>query len=152
MTFSQHAAQTKQSQLYYLALFSISLPAFAVFMFGWFIPTYELSFLFKLFTAVALLGNITAAIIPETKGKKVPIHRYAAFLASDCLVPLLIMIIFSSHFSNVARVIAGISVMYQIISISILLPKGGYHPKVLYFQATYIAVFHVSILAATFIK
>jgi hypothetical protein len=152
MTFSLHAAQYKISQTYYLVLFSIVLPLFGAFMYGWFIPQYHLPFLFGLLMAVALGGNYIAALVPETKGKNVPIHRNSAFLAADCLVPLLLIITFSPHFPEVVRFLAGISAAYQLIGIVILYPTKGYHPKVLPLQASYVASFHLTIVAATYLR
>lgn len=152
MTFSQHAAQTKASQLYYFALFLVSLPLLIVFLFGWFIPYFHTPFIFGLIAAFAMTGMMVAATIPETTGKKVVVHRYAAFLMAVCFVPLLIIISLSSHFSDVVRFIALLSAAYQLFGIVLLHPTKGYHPKVLPLQASYIAVFNLTIIAATYLR
>jgi hypothetical protein len=152
MTFSQHAAQHRSSQIFYFLLFLISLPIFSLFLYGWFAPHFHTSFLFGFIVAVCMISMIIAAVIPETKGRNVLIHRYAAFFMADCFVPLLILIAASSHFLLVVRFIAAASAAYQLFGIVLLYPTRGYHPKVLPLQASYIAVFHFTILSAVYLK
>lgn len=152
MTFSQHAAQYKSSQIYYFVLFAATLPFFSLFLYKWFIPTFKLSFFFGLIAGVGMIGQLIAVIVPETEGKKVPVHRYSAFIMSDCLVPLSIFIATSSNFSKAARILAILTATFQLVQIIILFPTKAYHPKVLYLQASYVAAFHLTILAATYLR
>jgi len=152
MTFSQHAAQYRSSQIYYFILFLIGVPLSTLFMYGWFIPNFHLPFLFGLVVAVCMFSMMVAATVAETKGRKVKVHRFAAFLMATCFVPLLILIALSTHFSIAVRVLAGLSAAYQVVGIVLFIPVKGYHPKVLPLQASYIAVFHITILAATYLR
>lgn len=150
MTFSQHAAQTKAAQIYYFLLFAIELPLFALFMYGWFMPQFDLPVWFGVFFGTAIVAQLVAVIIPETKGRRVAVHRYAAFLMGDCIVPLMLIIALSANFDSFVRVAAWLAVFILIAIIAILLPQKGYHPKALVLQASYFAVFHAVILLATY--
>lgn len=95
-------------------------------------------------------AQLVAVIIPETKGRRVAVHRYAAFLMGDCIVPLMLIIALSANFDSFVRVAAWLAVFILIAIIAILLPQKGYHPKALVLQASYFAVFHAVILLATY--
>ncbi len=151
MTFSQHAARQRAAQVYYFLLFAIELPLFTFFMFRWFIPEYNMPFTFALFLIVGTVGQFVAVVVPETRGWRVVVHRYAAFLMSDCLVVLNLLIRFSGEFSALTQFIAALASVVQVGIIMYLFKRRAYHPKILPIQATHIAMFHLVILTATYV-
>lgn len=150
MTFSQHAAQKKVAIAYYFLLFALTMPMFYLFMTRWFVPTFNLPVLFTRVLAVGVFMQMVAVTVPETKGVKVFIHRNSAFLMSLLLMPLLIIVITSSDVGVIARSVSIIALMIQVTIATITIPKNGYHKNVLFLQATYIAVFHIAIIAAVY--
>ena len=74
-TFSQHAAAQKASIIYYFLLFAVTIPMLSVFFYGYFIPTYHLSFVFSVAIALGLAGQLIAGAVPEVGGWKLRVHR-----------------------------------------------------------------------------
>lgn len=149
MTFSQHAAQYKSAQVYHFALFTIVLPLFYCFMLGWFTPTFKFGLLFKVLITFSAAALYIAAVVPETKGIKVIIHRQAAFAMAYTLLPVVILIYLNTHVSATARIVALLCAVYMLGEI-VVLKNNRRHPKMLIVQASYVAAFHTAILAATF--
>lgn len=151
MTFSQHAAQSRAALIYYFFLFVFTLPLFYLFMTRWFVPRFHFADMFMWFYTAGISMQLVAVTVPETKGLKVFIHRNSAFLMSLLLMPLLTMILVNSNVDITARLITCTALVVQITIAAATIPKNGYHKDVLVLQATYIAVFHVSILAAVYL-
>ena len=69
MTYSNHAAQTKQGIIYYLLTFSIHLALFWVFVVKWLAPNLDLPDAFLCIVTIAVIGQLLALLIPSTGGK-----------------------------------------------------------------------------------
>ncbi len=80
-TFSQHAAASRQSSLYYSILFAVVLMCASVFFFHWFIPNLRLGFLYAVVIAVSFLSQQVCTFVPE-KDKGVNLHRQLAGLSA----------------------------------------------------------------------
>ncbi len=157
MTFSQHAAQKRQSILYYMLLWVIVLPPFYWFMMNPFADKLHLGLTFKIFVSLASLFMLLAALIPELPGWKFKAHRFVAFSMAVLLIPVLLFILASSNVSLLSRVTTISSLSYMVWSIVYIWletatkQKVQEHPRMLLLQATYVAVFHLSILVAYYI-
>ena len=150
MTFSEHAAQTKGSIVYYFLTFSVFLISFYVFIIKWLMPTYHLPKLFTLLITLALLGEFLALIVPTTGGVKTRVHDGASFLMLGLLVPLSGLIVTSSHFPMFIRVYAGLVVLIMItICLLFISDKRTLRYKLIT-QTIYGGSFHLLILLAIF--
>ena len=147
-TFSQNAARSKTTIIYYALLWLICLPLFSWFMLIPFYEALELNILFRIFAILASLGMLIAALIPETTGWKINVHRYSAFLMAWCFVPLSLLISLSPTASNLAKVVSFSSVLFMLLSAIYLYRRDAEHPKLLILQGIYIAVFQISVIVA----
>lgn len=138
--------------MYYLLLFLVTLPLFYLFMIDWFAPHFKMGLLFKLLVTICSGCMLVAAVTPETTGRKIVIHRYAAFTMSYCFLPITLLIVLSKSVSTPARIFGTVVVLYMLYGVYLLTKYKRRHPKMLYFQASYIAVFHLTILAATYLR
>lgn len=152
MSFSQHAAQTKEGCIFYFLLFLVHLPVFGWFLYGWFIPNFNLSWVFMVFVSLAIAGQAGAVTVPETSGWKVPVHRFFAFAMALMLLPLVVIIGFNTEINILARIVGFISGVFMLATQILYNLNNRYpHEYFLVFQATYVALFHLTILFAAYI-
>ena len=150
MTFSEHAAQTRGSIVYYFLTFSVFLISFYVFIIRWFVPTFQLSKLFSVFMTLASLGEFVALIVPTTGGIKTRIHDCASFCMLGLLVPLSGLIAVSPHFPMFIRVFASLVAPGMIfICLLFTFDKRTLHYKLIA-QIVYGGSFHLLVLIAIF--
>ena len=155
MTFSQHAAVSKQSQLFYVALFAVVLPLFSWFMFGWFATHLKLPLAYKILMIGALVGQIIAVLVPEVAGtSKESIHRYASFTMAILTMPITALIARYVH-DPITKILVSSLALYMLANFLYLIighrKQGRVADKnMLIWQATYIAAFHLSVILATF--
>lgn len=152
MTYSAHAAQTKQGIVYYFVTFSIHLVLFTIFAFKWLVPTLHLSSLFLPILVIAVVGQLLALLIPSTGGNMTKLHDITAYCMHMLLMPLSIIIAFSSTVSLVSRVAALIASAYMVTlwCLFVFVKKSkGYS---LYLQTAYGLSFHIVILLATYVR
>lgn len=79
-TYSQNAARTRGSIIYYGALVLTFLVMFSAFVYGWLIPTLHLPRVFTAAFTVGVVAQAVAGIVPETHGWKVRTHVNAAYV------------------------------------------------------------------------
>lgn len=94
MTFSQHVALHRSAVLYYIGLFTVVLPLLAIFLLGWFMPTFHLSWWFGFFVVVACTTQYACTFVPETGGRKTRYHRLLAGISAVSLLPPMGMVLF----------------------------------------------------------
>lgn len=125
LTFSQHVALQKQSIIYYVALFSITLPLLLLFLVGWFQPTFQLSPWFNVFIVLSSIGQLLATIVPETTGWKVKFHRFISGMSGVLLIPMLVLMLSSEQISIVGKIITllGIITMASVIGVLMINKK-----------------------------
>ena len=153
-TFSQHVARYRASVIYYIVLFSIILPLLLLYIFNWFIPTFNPPALFGFFLALASVSQYGCVLVPETGGRKTFIHQMLAFLAADCLLPATILVALTPTVSPIGRAVAVVSslLMATIIAIFVkaYVKNKGQHKYLLVIQASYFALFFATLLVATY--
>ena len=153
-TFSQHVARHKASVIYYILLFSIILPLLLLYIFKWFIPTFNPPVLFGFFLILASVSQYGCVLVPETGGRKTFIHQMLAFLAADCLLPATFLISLTPAVSSAGRVVAVITslLMATIIAIFVkaYIKNKGQHKYLLVIQASYFALFFITLIVATY--
>lgn len=152
MTFSQHAAISSASVWYYFVLWLICLPLFYLFMTRSFIPEFGFGFWFQLYLVGAIAGWAMAAIVPETKGWKVRVHRFSAFAMCYFVALMTLYIAFSGRVALPARVVATLSIVVMFGEIVYLNFHNRRHRHMLVLQALYFAVFHLTILTSWYLR
>ncbi len=155
-TFSQHVARQKSAIIYYIGLFIVILTLLLLFIFKWFIPTYNPPQAFSYLILLAAITQFACTLVPETGGRKTTIHQMLAYFSADCLLPTTVIIALLPTVSNIARIIAGLSslVMTMIIGAMVwaYFKNHGYHKNLLLLQSVYFALFFCSLLFATYIQ
>lgn len=147
-TFSQNAARQKTTIIYYALLWLICLPPFAWFLLFPFYDGLQLNVLFRVIGTVAAAGMLIAALVPETSGWKVTIHRYAAFTMAITFMPMTLLIILSPVISTYAQFLSIVALLFMIYGAVHSYVNGPNHSKLLVGQALYILAFQLSVFAA----
>lgn len=150
MTYSGHAAQTKQGIIYYFVVFSIHLFLFYLFVVNWFAPMFELPNIFSALLVVAIMGQLAGLLVPATGGTKSTIHDTAAYTMHVLLMPLSLFIVFSDNFSTFARVFTLLMAMYMVTVWAIFASKKADNHR-FWLQTMYGLSFHAAILAAAYL-
>ncbi len=152
MSYSAHAAATRQGIVYYFAIFSIHLFLFYLFMTNWFVPTFHLPKLFSALLIVAVIGQLAALIIPTTGGRKTTIHDVTAYIMHILLMPLCLFIVFSQDFTLAIRMIALIVAAYMVLVWILFAFVKESKKHQLSLQTLYGTSFHLTIILATYIR
>lgn len=151
MTFSQHAAASRSSKLFYAILFSLTLPLLYMFVVKWFIPAFEMGSVFLAFVVIAITGQLIAVWVPETVGVKKTVHYVGAYMMHTLLIPLTVLILFSAV-SAPAKTVAVVALTAMIAVWSMHFSKESVRKRALHFQSAYVAAFHLTILASTYLR
>ena len=148
MTFSQHAAQKKESRIFYRVLWTVATPIFTVFLLTNFKDKLDLNHVFNLLVLLASCGMLIAAYVAEVGGIRSKIHRIAAFSMAILFLPITLLIAASDNSSLFSKYFGAVSLMVLSIEVVILLISKGYYRFMLPVQASYILIFHLMILVA----
>lgn len=140
-TFSQHAATSKTSAVYYSVLFGVVVSLLALFFFGWFIPTLELTGLYAAVIALAIVTQQLCTFVPERKGSSVAIHRLLAGVSAVMLFASQLLL--TGHTGSTAVVISVLCMTALIIAITI---KGARLQYALLFQIAYYLAYSAPII------
>lgn len=149
-TFSQHVSHYKSGVLYYILLFTVTLPLFGVFFLGWFAPTYNLSILFSISIIIALVTQYLCTFIPEVGNRRKVIHRGLAFISALGLLLAVLAALFSGSFSVIERVVLGVGLIVMALLLGIMAYTRANNARILYIQAGYFVVFFTSILLVAY--
>ncbi len=149
MSFSLHAAQTRAGQIYYFFLFLITLPLFYLFVVKWYVPALDLPPAFTYLVIAGVLGQLLAVIVPAVEGTKEKIHNFGAFLMALTMIPLSVLVSFA-EIPTFVKILAITSVVYMISSAILYFYVKSARANYLYFQAVYIALFHIVIITSTY--
>jgi len=152
LTFSQRVALQKQSIIYYVCLFSIVLPLLLTFIIGWFAPSFQLSVWFSIFVIVASFLQYTATLIPEIGGWKTKVHRHISGISGVCLVPPLLILLFTDSLSPLGKVsvILGLILMLGMIVFANVTKKERYEVSYIH-QSIFYAGFFIPILVVSYL-
>lgn len=150
-TFSQHVALRRSSQIYYAALFFVTMPLLVLFFVKWFVPEYNISHWFTALVASSAIAQCACTLVPETGGTRSHTHRALAGMSAVLLIPALLVLL-SAGFSVVqntgillsAAILAGIA---AIVALS-----RGEHRYFLVLQTLYFAFFFAPILFISYLK
>lgn len=149
-TFSQHVAPYHRGVLYYVALFTVTLPIFALFFFGWFIPYHQPAFLFGVLIAVALLTQYACTFVAEVSGTKARVHRGLASVSALALLLAVGVLIFTGYFSLFGRIVLDVGFVGMAALLAYIIMTNAEHPKILLIQSSYFALFFTTIIFVTY--
>lgn len=152
MSFGLRAAQHKKSYLFYLILFVVTLPLFFVFIVKWFVPELRLPNKYVYLALAVIIFQLIVAIVPEVKGKKAKIHRLIAGLMTFLLIPMTMLIATAANLPVSIRSLAFLDSLLLVIIWGLFILIEPFHRHFLYLQAAYVAIFHITILAATYLR
>lgn len=118
-------------------------------MLRWFVPALELPDIFSYLVTLGILGQVLAVVVPAIPGRKERIHNLGAYTMAFTMIPLCIMLGFT-EIDWFARLVALLTATYMIGAGVLFLTVKRSHDYYLYFQAPYIALFHITILISTY--
>lgn len=151
MSFSLHAAQSRSGHIFYIMLFSITLPIFYLVIINWYVPSLNLPNLFTYLLIVGIIGQFIAVWVPAVGGLIEKIHNFGAYLMASMLIPLSILVAFA-QVQGLVKQIAVIGILYMTIIWIMHFDLKRIKPNYLYFQSIYIAFFHLIILLSTYLN
>jgi hypothetical protein len=150
-TFSQHIAKRSISIVYYIVLFTVVLILLLPFTLKWFSPHFDMSTWFNVFIWVAVICQLLCTFIPEVKDSWLEgAHRLLAFASATAIIPLTLLVALNSNVPDIARIVATVSLILMIYFVIIIGKYKARHPKVLLIQASYFALFFVTLIVATY--
>jgi hypothetical protein len=151
MTFSQHAAVSRWSKVFYSLLFMIVLPVLFLFFAMWFVPAKGLPGAFLWIAAISVLFQIACTWIPEEGGRKTIIHRLLTSVSGVALLPLIVIIATSSNLSTLVRYTAWVALIAMVALLMVALGNQKGFRYALLLQVGYYAAFIGVILLVTYI-
>lgn len=147
LTFSQHAAKTKWSQLYYCLLFVITLPLLTYFLVR-LASSKHLPAIFLDAALVAVIFQFLCTLVPEVGGVKTIVHRVLTGISAAAMLPLVAILAVASSLSTIAHAIAWCAlILMAIILVVGLLHQRGFRYALL-LQSSYYVVFFAVLFAA----
>ncbi len=153
MSFSQHAAASRQAYVTMVVAETVVFTLFTVFIYKWFSPTFKLPPLFTVLVAMTSLGFVIAAWIPDTTGWKRGVHRVAAYGAAVLMVPAALIAFHTIQQPIIVRIFWALTVVYLLSCLLFFVfnrqKAYKYH---LILQAPYIVLFEMTILMTTYIR
>lgn len=150
LTISQHAAQTKQSQRFFLALNVVCIPISWWLLVTLFAPAVRYPFIARGLYTVMALSLVASTFVPETTGWRVKAHRSLAFLMAYCFIPIELLVVLSD-LSIWVRITAMIALLYFIWGVYLAFKIGRHqHDHILLFQTSNIAALHIVVLLTVF--
>lgn len=151
-TFSQHAAATRWSAVYYSSLFVVTLPLLYAFLALWFAPTFGLGQWFIVIAALSIAAQIMCTFFPEVGGWRTRVHRIITGISGVLMLPLMTMIAFSQEVPLVGRTIAAVSLAGMLALLVIAVRHQQGYRYALYLQIGYYALFFATIFVTTYLS
>lgn len=151
MTFSQHVALRRESQLFYALLFMAVLPLLLWFFAVWLVPERGLPDAFLWCAVAAAFFQVACTFVPETGGGRTMIHRTLAGISGLAMLPLVGMLVVTPSVSTFARATAAVAFVAMSAIMGFAIKYRAGHNRVLLLQVGYYLAFFVAILAATYL-
>ena len=149
-TFSQHAAATKWSKIYYSLLFIVTLPLLFLYILDWLVPTKNLPNAFLWFAVIAVTFQILCTFFPEEGNPNAKIHRILTGISGIAMLPLVAIIALSPTVSTFASVLAWLSLTFMLVLLGIALTHQKGFKWALLLQVGYYAAFFTVLLSVTY--
>jgi hypothetical protein len=147
-TFSQHAATNKASIIYYISLFTITLPLLAIFLFAWLVPTFNIPALFIALISLSLICQYACTLVPEI-GAGIKNPQTLAGISGLLLLPSLVVLLYVPGVDIIDKIITAISLFIMIgIIVRVADRKAKY---ILLLQSGYFIAFFTPIMTIAYI-
>jgi hypothetical protein len=153
MSISLHAASARGAYLLFASVLTLGGGLFMVYLYTVFIPHLQLSPLFSGLLALAFLGQVITAWVPDIEAKghwRSRIHKTAAWSMAVLFLPLATLIATAPTLTPLASIICWCCLAYMIGALSYWLWRRD-QSRFLVFQAFYVIAFQISILAAGYL-
>lgn len=137
--------------MFYIVLFMLAPPLFYLFIVRWFVPSLKLPSVFTYLIVAGIMCQLVAVWVPDAGGFRTKIHNAGAYGMAGLMIILSMVIATSTTIAMTARIAGLITVIYMVTAWGLLLFIKSMRQKYLYFQAAYIASFHVTLLVATYL-
>lgn len=151
LTFSQHVATKRSSQIFYSLLFLVTLPILMIFFSAWLVPTKHLPNSFLWFAAIAVLFQIVCTWFPEEGGRKTVIHRILTSISGIALLPLMVIIATTTTLSMTIRNAGWLGFLIMITLLGIALSNQKGYRYALLLQIGYYTAFFIVMLMTTYL-
>jgi hypothetical protein len=151
MTFSQHAAATRSSKIFYALLFLGTLPLLLWFIASWFVPNKHLPAAFLWFAYIAVLFQIVCTWFPEEGAWRTTVHRALTGVSGFAMLPLVYMLATSSALSIFIRITAWVALGFMLTLLAIALSHQKGYKWALLLQVGYYAAFFLVMLLTTYL-
>lgn len=149
-TFSQHVAKQRWSIIYYIALFSVTLPLFFLFVAEWALPYYHLTLFFGGSIFLAAIFQLGCTLVIEKGQRRTFYHRLLAGASALCLVPPIAILTLTQSIPAKIRLLAFVSNVIMLAIISVVVLKKGKPRYFLLLQIAYFTAFFVPMLLLAF--
>jgi hypothetical protein len=147
-TFSQHATTSKASIIYYISLFTITLPLLAIFLLVWFVPMFNVPMVFIIFISLSLICQYACTFVPEI-GANIKNHQLLAGISGLLLLPSLVVLLYIPGLDFMDKIITLISIVIMIgIVLRVIDHKSKY---ALLLQSVYFIAFFTPIIVIAYI-
>lgn len=150
MTFSQHVAKHKNAILFYIFLFAVGLTLLLLFFFQWFIPTFNVPWVFGFLITISAVTQFLCTLIPETGGLKSNCHRVLAGTSAVLLIPALATLLITVSLSAISKSVVILSFLTMAFIIYLVVKNRGSHKYFLVLQSVYFLVFFISIFVISY--
>ena len=151
-TFSLHAASNKKAQLIFAIAITLETTFYLLFAYKWFIPHFDMPFIFGLLIALIAAGHFTAGIIPETRGISKWIHRKASYSSVVLFLPAFLIIATTHTIPEAARLLAMAYIVLELILWYVYLNQSVRHKEDILGQAIFISSLPIILIAATYLR
>ncbi len=147
---SHHAAVTARNHVIFGLIMTASLIFMFLFMYGWFIPYFQLPTIFSIIVGVALILELATTWVPLTTGWKYIFHQTSSYGAAILIPFLLFITLFSPKTSHIAAYVNITSLAVMVFLLYLFVFVKSARLRYLIYQNTYVAAFHVAILATAY--
>lgn len=156
MSLSEHAAAHKPAYYWSATTLTLAWLLFYLFTIKWLIPSLGLPSAALYVITLATIGDLTAIWVPEGNDLRGKIHKISAYGMAVLFIPFTMLIFLSPHISPAASLVALASLIYMTLTTGLFIygfkTQANYLNYYLYFQTSYILVFHLAVLAAVYIR
>lgn len=150
-TISKHGAADMRAKLLFGGILCVLGGLFYYWLLAWLTPELQLPLIFVILATIAIIGQITAGVVPDTTEGRKRTHRTAAAIMSALYLPLAILILFS-NITPVAWFICSVLFAYMVIAFCVLSIFRRAKIAYLFFQVSYIVIFQLLILTAGYVR
>lgn len=148
-TISQHASKSNRYHIAYgaLELFVVSL--FSLFIFGWFIPTFQLGIAYGAAAIIGFTGTVIAAFFPDRVGWQGRIHGFGAYGMAMALLAMNFILLQSPKIHLITQIALYAGITYMVVgTITALVNTPLYRRNALKLQVIYFIAFQIPLLLA----